>query len=366
MHREDVTLVGGFPPPINGAAKNNQLLYEELVATGRPVRRLDIAGPTISHKRSGTYHLARLRRVLIALVSIATRGGRLIYLVPDGGHGVWYSLAILTLARMRFRHQVIHHRTFRYIDRRTLAMAAITATTRSTATHVFLTEGMKRRFEHTYGTTRSLICTNAVYVSDVITRNPTNDVPPRLRLGHLSNLCQAKGFYDVVNTFEGLLAQGVDCELHLAGPAVEKNVVTSIEALLRRHGDRVSYIGSVSGATKSAFYDGIDVFLFPTDYPEEAAPNVIYEAFANGIPVLTKKRGCIPELFADENFGIAFDTRDQFVPLAISTLSAMALDSSSKGARGRHIREHLTREIAVSTAQHQRLMALITDVEPES
>jgi glycosyltransferase involved in cell wall biosynthesis len=240
-------------------------------------------------------------------------------------------------------------------------MTSIVTATRSTATHVFLTEGMRRQFETLYGKTHSLICTNAVYVEDDIdTPIPMTEMAPRLRLGHLSNLCRAKGYYDVVDTFEGLLSVGVDCELHLAGPVVEPQVSNGIETLRRRHGNRVSYEGAVYGASKASFYQGIDVFLFPTDYPEEAAPNVLYEALAHGVPVIAKRRGCIEDIVANVNVGSVFDAKI-FVTSAIETIRRLKVDPDSRIARSRTIREHITQEVALSTAQHRHLLQLIAE-----
>ena len=116
MTRQAITLVGAFPPPVGGASKNNQLLYEHLKGAGFTVRRIDVSGPTISHRRGALYHLHRGTAIAVASLRLLTRGGRSLYMVPDGGYGVWYSLALLLVCRWRFSCFVIHHRTFQYID----------------------------------------------------------------------------------------------------------------------------------------------------------------------------------------------------------------------------------------------------------
>ena len=66
--------------------------------------------------------------------------------------------------------------------------------------------------------------------------------------------------------------------------------------LQRVHGTRLTYVGPVYGEAKTAFYQSLDVFLFPTRFAQEAAPNVLFEAAAAGVPSLCTDRGCIPEI----------------------------------------------------------------------
>lgn len=55
-------------------------------------------------------------------------------------------------------------------------------------------------------------------------------------------------------------------------------------------------LGPVSAASKQDFFDGIDVFLFPSRYRNETEPLVVLEAMAQGVPVVASALGCIPEM----------------------------------------------------------------------
>ena len=58
----------------------------------------------------------------------------------------------------------------------------------------------------------------------------------------------------------------------------------------------VTYRGAAYGAEKDAAYASMDALLFPTRYVNEAAPIVVYEALARGIPVIANRRGCVPDM----------------------------------------------------------------------
>ena len=50
------------------------------------------------------------------------------------------------------------------------------------------------------------------------------------------------------------------------------------------------------GSTRSAFIGSLDIFLFPTNYANEAEPLVIYEAMRRGVYVIACDRGAISEM----------------------------------------------------------------------
>ena len=58
----------------------------------------------------------------------------------------------------------------------------------------------------------------------------------------------------------------------------------------------MTYHGPLHGGPKAAFYRSLDLFLFPTNFAQEAAPNVIFEAAEAGVPSLSVDRACILEL----------------------------------------------------------------------
>jgi glycosyltransferase involved in cell wall biosynthesis len=145
-----------------------------------------------------------------------------------------------------------------------------------------------------------------------------------------------KGFDLVLRTFEAAREEGLDVRLRLAGPtrsAVEARMLANV---LKRHGGRVHYVGPVYGVDKEAFYNAIDLVLFPTRYRNEADPLVLLEALDHGVPVIAYSRGCIQEHVPAEA-GCVVDADEDFSERALAVIrdyvsSPAKLDRASEDA----------------------------------
>lgn len=353
-----MVVLGPFPPPVNGAAKNTLLLYEALVSSGCDAVKIDQSASSLAHRRSGAYHIERLFRNIIGLLRIAgaVRKGARLYMVPDGGLGAWYSMVHILVARvLPFEHFVIHHRTFRYVDGFSRPIAVLTRATRGRATHIFLSLEMSRAYRARYGDVDSLVAGNARFVQEEASVPAAPRAPGPLRIGHLSNLCREKGFFDVADAFEAFVATGASAELLLAGPVVEPEVAERLEGLRSRHGQAVRHCGQVSGTAKTEFYRSLDVFLFPTRYDKEASPNVVYEALAAGAPVAATGRGCLPEMIHGAR-GVISRSIDDFPTVATAFMSGITLDDASALRRARAIKADVAAEAVLASEQHRELL----------
>lgn len=359
--RRVVAMVGAFPPPLGGAAKATEAVRAALVRRGVQVHAIDTSGPTLSHVRPRGYHARRINRNLrgvLALVAPPRRGAAM-YLVPDAGLGIWYSLAFAAAGGALFDHIIIHHHSCRYVDEDVVAARWLTSVTRRRATHIFYTAGMAARYRRRYGPVHYSILSNAWLVDDMAqeeslpTRRPEGDSQSVIRAGHLSNLCAEKGFFDVAAAFDAVRAHGLDAELLLAGPILEDSVQQRLAELQGDHGQRVSYFGPLFGAAKRDFFGSLDVFLFPTRFKQEAAPNVLFEAAAMGVPSLSVDRGCITEVL-DALEGTACPSNEQFTELVVKYLGANA--GALPADDRRTIRERFDRAREVSTEEIGRVL----------
>ncbi len=306
-------LLGTLPPPVTGASANTALVLEDMKAKGLdPVAINTTTASGTALDRSISYHFHRIRRFLSSAARLRSatrkRGAARLYIVPDGGLGLWYTVGYARAARSRFQRVVMHHHTFQYIRTPSRAMRIVCALLNGKLTHVFLSEGMKQKFFGVYGEQPAIVSTNARFVEPRTPHKPDD----RLVIGHLSNLSAAKGFFEVADCFEMLRARGLPVELQLAGPVVESQVQARLDELLAAFGDAVQYHGPVYGDAKSRFYDRLHVFLFPTRWAQEAQPNVIFEAFAGGGAVVANDLGVIGEMI-EGGVGKLVASPDRFV-----------------------------------------------------
>lgn len=361
MNSHRVIILGAFPPPVHGASKNNAILAERLEKSGVDVTRLDVAVPGISHARTGFYHLQRLWRNVMALHGVVKNAqkGSVFYMVPDGGAGIWYSLIHFQVATKRYDLLVLHHRTHKYIDSISSAMVKMTELAPDKTVHVFLTHGMASRFVKKYGACRAIVASNARFVEpDKRVDSKIKDKNDALHLGYLSNLCREKGFYEVVDTFRYLHDAGMNITLDLAGPAIEEGVQSTIDALQISYGSKVRHWGYIKPHQKSKFYKKIDVFLFPTQYKLEAAPNVVYEALSASVPVIATDRGCIPDIVTGLR-GVVINRTRNYSELASKILAIWSSEAESLLRRKTKILHSIQKEHNQAGKQYDGLIKLM-------
>lgn len=358
-----VVIVGAFPPPVGGAAKNNENLLRELSANGVKVFPLNIAAATLSHTRSLSFHAQRIGKNLLASLNVLRRGGRkgIFYIVPDGGLGAWYSLSHILAAHLaKYSRLIIHHRTFLYIDHASRPVAAFTSLTRRKAVHVFLSKDMAAKFQDMYGPVTYQVAGNARYVSHEASLEVVERSPGPLRIGYLSNICAEKGYHTVSETFRALSKALGNLELWLAGPILEQTAHDDIESLRSQFPGEVKYHGALYGDQKAQFYRDIDLFIFPTEFPQEAAPNVVYEALASGTPVLATERGCIGEMVYGPR-GQTFSDPSAFVAGVQSWIAENITDILDKKTR-QDVKDSVAKECQEAEEQHRSLIRILSDL----
>lgn len=113
-------------------------------------------------------------------------------------------------------------------------------------------------------------------------------------------IVKEKGVYDLVEAMPSVIAAVPGARFVFAG----NKEVNRLKEMLRERGlESVSEVaGWVSGDAKLALYRNSDVLVLPSY--TEGLPNVLLEAMASGIPVLTTPVGGIPSLVKDGQSGV--------------------------------------------------------------
>jgi len=295
-------VIGPFPPPVHGLAAITAA-FAENAAQELTVERIDMA---VSPKWPGlVFHPLRLFRCAVGCVAILrfrARGGGAVYIACNGGLGLFYSAAQVLVARFTRAPVFVHHHSFQYILRKSRLMRALVRFGGGRLTHIFLCPRMRAEFDRVYGPTQALILENALFVPDQ-PQTQTNPAPV-LVIGLLSNLCREKGLYSFLALLKRAQETGLELKGVLAGPAFGDDL-TAIRNAERASQGRLTYLGPVYGAAKDRFYQAMDVFVFPTDYPTEAQPTVVFEALAHGRTVISRAAGCIAAQLPDSTPPIA-------------------------------------------------------------
>ena len=309
-----------------------------------------------SHRRTVFYHLRRIAIVCLTPIVLGMnvwRSMRCLYTVVEPGHGMTYNFVIVGSARLFGYRIVLHHHAASYTKFYDKRFAMLCATAGKQAVHIALSEQMASDLTALYNVGRAVVVHNAAHIQDP----GEHPITPRtnLTIGFLSNLSLEKGVDTVLESFAAILADGWTARLILAGPIVDDDARVLIKEARAKYPDAIVELGAVSGSAKEAFFNSVDLFLFPSRYRLEAQPLVVLEALSHGIATLVTRQGYSGEIV--EPLGTATDLSEfidftrQFVR-AWSGKSDFAT-SQRKAARGRFL------ELAErSRKQNDQLLAL--------
>ena len=281
-------MIGTFPPPVHGMATINQAIFERLVSAGWDVERLDT-----SPQKSGNPSLHRLSRLMTFLpvwkylLGSNLPNGR-VYMALSGGWGQIYDIVTVLLCRIKGMKCVLHHHSVAYLVKKRIITSLLFQLAGRQAIHVALCKNMKKDLQQKYD------CKRVVVLSNIALLCP-EDLQTRRRkiqtIGYLSNITKEKGGWDLVNLASKIRERDWPIKFKIAGPCQDDRLRKALQGA-HEAGD-LEWFGPIYGSDKTRFLDSIDVFLFPTQYENEAEPLVVWEALLSGVPVIAYDRGCI-------------------------------------------------------------------------
>jgi len=357
-----VIAIGPQPPPVHGAALVNASVCSALAER----TSLCIVDTAVSTSGPLAYHLRRFWRHLAGAVTMLRHSRdprrRYIYVTSPGGAALWYVLPLIGLARLLRYRVVLHHHSFAYISRFSIAMRALVATAGRTSRHVLLCPEMRDRFDLTYRPHQtSTVCSNAAWLGAKSDDAPKSSVKRPLRIGHLGALTPEKGIDELTQLTVALISQGVNAELWLAGTPPNESDRVRLESALEELGPSHSrWLGILEGQAKARFFDDIDVFVLPSRYKHEAQPLVVFEALQASVPVISYAVGCVPGQLRSS--GLLISPEERLEHEAIPFLRKLHQDAEAHLAARRAARRAF--EAARSEAVDQSL-AFIADIAAE-
>ncbi len=317
----DILVVGALPPPLFGMT----------VVTAEMARRIgERATASVvdispgGYRRGVRYHLRKIAGVVRSWGGLLRNRGRgVLYMPLDGGWGLLYNASIVSLARGLGYRMFLHHHNYAYLTRRSRRLGLVAWLAGARAVHIVLCESMERDARRRYaGIQDARVLGNAVFIG-VAARAPTHPSPgDGLRVGHLGLLGHAKGTDLAVRSVAALRAAGHPARLVLAGPVVSRGAAEIVETARRLLGSALDVRGPIGDQEKPRFFGDVDVLLFPSRL-SEAAPLVILESLAYGVPVVASGGGCIPTMLG-HGCGVALPDSASFAEDALDVLRSWA------------------------------------------
>jgi len=298
-----VCLIGYFPPPVHGMSLVTVGIKNRLVAMGCMPYIFDLS--TQGLNRSVFFRASKLSIVLRGIPALV-RWLRcsekcIVYLALSGGNGQIFDMILLLLVRIFGAQVYIHHHSYQYINRYSFLTKCLFQVAGKKAKHILLGERMAKQLKVRYQSPalNTIVLSNAAFIEPQSERLPMQQNKP-LHVGFLSNIAKEKGIDCFIGLIEAAKQQDICIRASIAGPFQDGFTEKRIMERIHQFGEMVRYIGSQYGDDKHQFLDSLDVLLFPTEYNNEAAPLVIYEALSHGVPVISKKRGVIGDMIKED------------------------------------------------------------------
>jgi glycosyltransferase involved in cell wall biosynthesis len=330
-----VTIHAVLPPPVTGMTACTASMADAL-SQQVAVRRYSWSngaatiGPWFRLVKAGR----ALRSPWKLLFSRRPANG-VFYMPVNGRHAIFYNLMTIAAARLRGYRCAVHHHFYAYLDHFDWRHQLLDRLLGPNGLHVVLCPDMEQRLRERYACRAPIAIvpsTIQLLQSGIANSSAQEQVATPaepFRLGHISNLQVAKGLDLVIEVLRVLRARGRNVQLVLAGPIHSKLERSMIDNAQTEFGDVLDYRGPVYQEEKQRFFRDIHVKLYPTRYPD-AQPLVITEAFANGRPVISYGRGCIPGMIGP-GLDWSIPTRNDFVPRAVDLIEQWMDDPGSYG-----------------------------------
>ncbi|WP_161914444.1 glycosyltransferase family 4 protein [Methylosinus sp. C49] len=317
----NIVFIGQLPPPVNGLTFITRQLAQRIEAGGH---RLVVKNTTSSVKTRGfIFHASRAIKTFAAILCLLLQARRAdhCYSTAEGGLGLMYTLALVVSARLLRYRIYLHHHSYSYINKWRPLMAGVMRAAGPDAVHLCLSLRMCEQLAATYQTRlKAVVVSNAGFISvnSDCSHAPRHDA---IRIGLLSNLNAQKGLYIFLEILRAAKLRNLPIVGVLAGPITQSADNLLLESLREELSGVLDYRGAIYGESKEAFFRDVDVFVFPSYYVNEAQPTVVYEALANGTPVIASHRGCISDQIGAA--GYILTSQDSFVTEALAIIVSL-------------------------------------------
>lgn len=168
----------------------------------------------------------------------------------------------------------------------------------------------------------------------------------------VGRLSSEKGVDVLLNACAMLVARGVCFHLDIVGDGPDRG---SLESMTARNA--LSAVVTFHGhqSDPKPFYRSADLLVIPSR--SEGLPNVLLEAIAHGLPVVSTRVGAVPEVLTDESVGLLCAIGD---PEGLASVIGRASAPSYRDS-GRPGRQRVLEEFSLER-RCQRLAALYNEV----
>ena len=243
-----------------------------------------------------------LWRYVVFLVAIVSSRPAVVSVHTSASGSYYRKLGYILLSRLFAIPVVIHIHAANFFEffakGNVFKRFAVTRGLKLSESLIFLSEGTLDQFKDFFHGVRMAVVPNPVDVNryESLTRPPAKG---NYRILFMGWIIKEKGVYDIVDVIPEVIARFPQAEFLFAGNKEIEHLKKLIEDRhLSRH---AKVLGWVDGKEKSDLLRTSRLLLLPSY--TEGVPNVILEAMASGLPVITSPVGGIPSVFIEGENG---------------------------------------------------------------
>jgi glycosyltransferase involved in cell wall biosynthesis len=358
-------ILADFPKPVHGMSSINLAIYDSARCLNKDVKYINTV-PSYAAKLFGTRYWGVMKVLhtfytsLYLILALLLHGEHFVYRPINGGRGQVYDLLYLTICRIFRRKIVIHHHSFNYINSESRLFRFLNYIAGKRATHVVLGSRMADLLVSIYGISRSqtLLLSNVAFfeAKKLVDKREQSDKP--LVIGHLANLCIAKGVDDFILLCKELSTRGVNYRAIIAGPFADAESKQLVETACLELA-AFEYLGGLYDDDKERFFKSLDVFIFPSKYKNEAEPLVLYEAGQYGALNIGSRQGCMQDVI-EQLEGVSFDKNlDIVLNIANEIQRQEVADGFSITARKQRVKAFGCARVTANASLNHLLASLV-------
>jgi glycosyltransferase involved in cell wall biosynthesis len=188
---------------------------------------------------------------------------------------------------------------------------------------------------------------------------PSRPVDPPIVLA-VGRLTEKKGYRYLIEAFALLCERGRKCECHIVGPDFGQGRELGRMVGRLRLGDRVRLLGAITNAEVRERMKGAAVLAVPSvedrHGDSDGIPNVVIEAMAMGLPVVSTDAGGLSEAVQDGRTGLVVPQKDS--QALARALERILMGDGDAGVLKRNAREMIEREFVVEETARRFLEAV--------
>lgn len=304
-----IIIIGTFPPPVHGMSSINEMLYNQLTASGFEVQKINTSPPTL--RRNPITIIRRWIPLIRGWLYIYSNLKKedILYLAPSAGWGQIYDIVTIFLVKLKNIQKIfIHHHSFKYLNKASFVNKIFFLLTKNIATHIALCEAMGKKLNVSFRCVNIFILSNfSILLRNNINKTKKYQKPnDKFTIGYLSNITKEKGGWSIVELAKEIRKKNILAKVIVAGPCHDPVLQNALHVSQQQ--GLLTWLGPVFDEEKQQFFDSINVFAFPSQ--NEAEPLVIWEAINQRVPVISYSRGCIPDQV--QKAGIILNQSDDF------------------------------------------------------